>query len=121
MKTIERIKEIMNERGIKQTELAKSLGIGKTTINAWFNNNSDPKIEQLEQIAKRLEVSIEYLVTGKESNTSYSLEERQLIGEYRSADGTGKARIMEYARDMARIHPAHSERAREPETEANIS
>lgn len=118
MKTIERIKGIMDKKSIRQIELANKLGINKTTINAWFNNNTDPKIEQLERIAEMLEVSIEYLVTGKDSGTEYTTEEKSLVEHFRGTDDTGKKRIMEYAQDMRRLHP---EQEREPETEAKIS
>ena len=118
MKTIERIKETMNKKGIKQIELAKALDLGKTTINAWFNNNTDPKTEQLERIAEVLDISIEYLVTGEEKQEHINGDERKLLEQYRSANNTGKTRIMEYAQEMKRLHP---EQEREPETEAKIS
>lgn len=105
MKTIERMKEIMNEKGIKQVELAKALGLSKTTINAWFNNNSDPKTDQLEQIADTLNVSVEYLVTGQERKDHLTGEEKMLVDEFRCLNNTGKKQSLEYIRAMKGIHP----------------
>ena len=118
MKTIERIKETMNKKGIKQIELANALDLGKSTINAWFNNNTDPKIEQLEKIAEALDESIEYLVTGENRQPHYTADERGIIEEYRNCDNLGKGRIREYVQEMRKLHP---EQNRESETETKIS
>lgn len=105
MKTIERMKEIMNEKGIKQVELAKALGLSKTTINAWFNNNSDPKTDQLEQIADTLNVSVEYLVTGQERKDHLTGEEKKLIEQYRKINMDGQQKLWEHMDLLKRVYP----------------
>lgn len=115
MKIIERIKKIMTDNNIKQIELANALGIGKSTINAWFNNNSDPKADQIEQIAKALKVSIEYLITGEEHTQHYTLDERRLIEQYRNTAPDGQTRIREYVSIMEREYATQKEI---PDTEA---
>lgn len=120
MKTIERIKEIMNEKGIKQIELAKALDMGKTTINAWFNNNTDPKVEQLANIAKTLDVSIEYLVTGLERSTDFSQEEKRLVREYRKLNMQGQEMLWKQMELLNHVYPLIMEQE-EPEEDSMIS
>lgn len=52
-----RIKEVLQERGIKQTWLAEKLGKSFNMVNDYCNNRRQPTLEILYQIAKILAVS----------------------------------------------------------------
>lgn len=52
-----RIKEVLQEKGIKQTWLAEKLGKSFNIVNDYCNNRRQPTIEILYQIAKILSVS----------------------------------------------------------------
>jgi transcriptional regulator with XRE-family HTH domain len=58
-----RIKEILNEKGIKQTWLAEKLGKSFKIVNAYACNRQQPPIETLYRIAKILQVSVKDLLT----------------------------------------------------------
>jgi transcriptional regulator with XRE-family HTH domain len=58
-----RIKEILNERGIKQTWLAEKLGKSFKIVNAYACNRQQPPIETLYRIAEILQVSVKDLLT----------------------------------------------------------
>ncbi len=61
-----RIKEVLDERGIKQVWLAEKLGKSFNTINAYVQNRTQPSIEVLYKIAEILNVNPkELLVTKK--------------------------------------------------------
>ena len=47
-----RIKEVLEEKGIKQTWLADKLGKSFNTVNSYVQNRQQPRIEILFKIAK---------------------------------------------------------------------
>lgn len=52
-----RIKEVLQEKGIKQTWLAEKLGKSFNMVNDYCNNRRQPTLEILYRIAKILSVS----------------------------------------------------------------
>jgi transcriptional regulator with XRE-family HTH domain len=64
-----RIKVILELKGIKQTWLSQQLGKSYNMINSYVQNRRQPSIEILYQIADILEVDVkELLVSNKENN-----------------------------------------------------
>ena len=51
-----RIKEVLEEKGIKQVWLAEKLGKSFNTVNGYVQNRSQPSLEMLYEIAKILNV-----------------------------------------------------------------
>lgn len=89
----ERIKNLCKKNNISVLELEKRLEIGTSTIRRW--EKSIPAADKLYKVAKYFEVSMEYILTGKENE--YTQEEIDLIRLYREADDRGKERIMQDA------------------------
>ena len=54
-----KIVEIRQERGIKQDELAKALGVSRQTISSLENGRYDPSILLAHKIAKMFDMRIE--------------------------------------------------------------
>ena len=52
-----RIKDVLQEKGIKQTWLADKLGKSFNMVNDYCNNRRQPTIEVLYQIAEVLSIS----------------------------------------------------------------
>jgi putative transcriptional regulator len=57
-----RIKEVLNEKGIKQVWLAEKLGKSYNMVNGYVSNRRQPSIEILYQIAKILQVDAKELL-----------------------------------------------------------
>ena len=57
-----RIKEVLEEKGIKQTWLAEQLGKSYNMVNAYVQNRQQPRIEVLYDIAKILDVNVKDLL-----------------------------------------------------------
>ena len=57
-----RIKEILNEKVIKQTWLAEKLGKSFKIVNAYACNRQQPPIDTLYKIAEILQVSVKDLL-----------------------------------------------------------
>lgn len=62
----DRIIKRVNELKISQKEIAKAIGASSPTVNNWLNYDREPSLKYLEKLAKTLEVSIQWLVTGYE-------------------------------------------------------
>lgn len=60
-----RIKEVLKEKGITQTWLAKQTNKSYTTINEYARNKRQPSLEDLYQIAEILNVSAKDLLIDK--------------------------------------------------------
>lgn len=59
---LNRIKEVLDEKGITQTWLAKQLDKSFNSVNAYVCNRSQPNLETLAQIAKCLNVKVADLI-----------------------------------------------------------
>lgn len=57
-----RIKEVLNDKGIKQTWLANKLGKSYNVVNGYVTNKRQPSIEMLYEIAKLLQVDAKELL-----------------------------------------------------------
>lgn len=95
MTIIERMFEIMQEKGIKQKELAEALGINSANVSAWNKRNTNPPMEYLPQICDRLNVTWEYLITGKdEKERGLTTEEQKMLTLYRRLDQKDRREIV---------------------------
>ena len=63
---INRIKEILDEKGISQTWLATKLNKSFNTVNSYVCNRSQPTLETLLTIAKILNVDVRLLIENNE-------------------------------------------------------
>jgi len=61
-KSMNRIKEVLEEKGIKQIWLAEKLGKSYNMVNGYVQNRSQPKLEILFKIAEILEVNPKDLI-----------------------------------------------------------
>ena len=57
-----RIKEVLDERGIKQTWLAEQLGKSFNMVNSYVKNRRQPSLDTLYKIAKILNVDVKDLI-----------------------------------------------------------
>ena len=55
------LKELRQEKGLGQIELAKELCVSKGIISLWENGLREPKLSNLISLAKFFDVSIDYL------------------------------------------------------------
>ena len=57
-----RIKEVLKEKGIKQIWLAEKLGKSYNMVNGYEQNRQQPRLEVLNDIAEILDVDIKELI-----------------------------------------------------------
>lgn len=61
-----RIKEILEEKGIKQTWLADKLGKSYNMVNSYVQNRQQPRLEVLYEIANILKIDVKELLKPNE-------------------------------------------------------
>lgn len=65
----ERIKLLRSKRNMTQTELAKCLGITRSSVNAWEMGISVPSTQYVVQLANLFQVSADFLLGINDSAT----------------------------------------------------
>lgn len=63
-----RIKEVLEEKGIKQVWLAEKLGKSYNMVNGYVQNRQQPRLEVLNEIAEILDIDIKELIVSNKSD-----------------------------------------------------
>ena len=57
---------LLDEKGLKNADVARATGISNMTLSDWKRGKSIPKSDKMRKIAEYLNVSVDYLMTGKD-------------------------------------------------------
>lgn len=104
MELIDRIYMKAEERKITISSLEKRANLSNGQIGKWKLHNQKPSYDKIYSVAKTLEVTTDWLITGKEAEDLTPLE-KILIENYRICNTTGKRRILETAEEMKLLYP----------------
>jgi putative transcriptional regulator len=63
-----RIKEVLTEKGIKQTWLAEKLEKSFNMVNEYCNNRRQPSLEDLNRIAEILDIDVRNLIVSNKED-----------------------------------------------------
>jgi len=69
----EKIKLLRERVGLTQSDLARSLGLTRSSVNAWEMGLSVPSTQYIVELAKAFDVSTDYLL-GMENSATISVE-----------------------------------------------
>lgn len=64
-----RIKEILENKGIKQVWLAEKLGKSYNMVNSYVRNRRQPSLEILNQVADILDIDVTELIVSNKPNS----------------------------------------------------
>ena len=101
-----RLRELRNQKGLDQKDIAILLNIGKGTISNWEVGRTEPSIEYLTRLAKYFEVSIDYLIGNSnemgiiEIDSNLSNDEKELINLYRKLSFGDKNQLLGFAKGL---------------------
>jgi putative transcriptional regulator len=59
------LKEVLDEKGIKQRFIARKMDVSVSTVSLWVLGKTYPTIPNLKKLAEVLEVDVDLLVNGK--------------------------------------------------------
>ena len=79
---VERIDSILKEKNLKRLALAEFSNISVQTITDWSKRGSIPSADTAVKIAKYLNVSTDWLITGEDPQ-GLTEEERRLVDDWR--------------------------------------
>ena len=91
-----RLKEVREDRNLKQKDLADELGITSARLSTWELGKRAPDIIMLSRISKILDVDPNYLLGT--SVSTVDRKTRQLINFYMQSDDVGKQLILYVAK-----------------------
>ena len=74
----QRMKKRIEELGITQKEIAQKLGIATSTLNGYFNDTREPDYATLVKLSDVLDLSVDYLLTGKRQGTKKESSEEDM-------------------------------------------
>ncbi len=69
----DRIKALRNQSGLTQSDIARSFGISRSSVNAWEMGLSVPSTQYIVELAKLFDVSTDYLL-GLENTSTISVK-----------------------------------------------
>lgn len=92
---VERIQEILKQKGIKPAVIEKELGWGNGSISKF--KTSSPSINKLQQLADKLDVTVAYLIGEDDERNILNNDEKELILLYRSLSSESKKLLRERA------------------------
>ncbi len=72
-----RIKEVLEQKGIKQTWLAEKLGKSYNMVNAYSQNRQQPRLETLMEIAEILDIDVKELIVSNKPEQEAKWNEQQ--------------------------------------------
>ena len=64
-----RIKEVLDNKGIKQVWLAEKLGKSYNMVNSYVQNRRQPSLEILNQVADILDIDVTELIVSNKNNS----------------------------------------------------
>ena len=98
-----KIREIREEKGLSQKELASKLGVSPTNIYNYEVGRTEPNIEMLVKIADILQVSIDYLLERSDDfgtitvNNTLTREEQRLLNAFNKLNDVTREKLIEDA------------------------
>jgi len=61
-----RAKQLMATQTLLQRDLANDIGVNRSTVCQWLSGRSEPNLFHIVVFARRLGVTVDWLLTGKE-------------------------------------------------------
>jgi hypothetical protein len=107
MTILDRIKQKCSENNKSISSLENESILGHGTIRRW--NDKIPSIDKVQIVADMLNVSIDWLVTGKE-NRGLEPTEQNLINLYRKTNDIGKPLIIKQAESIQQALPREEQK-----------
>ncbi|MCM1232050.1 MAG: helix-turn-helix domain-containing protein [Ruminococcus flavefaciens] len=90
MSIIDNVLSILEKNGLTQMDLCRAIGVKSSTVTNWKTRNTDPPAKYIIPICEFLNVTPEYLLTGKEKvkNTTISHSTVGAVGNHSSGTVT---------------------------------
>ena len=81
MSCIQRIEQLLKEKGISRNKMSEDIGIGNSTFYTWQKRGSVPKGEILQKIAQYLDTTTDYLLGNEEELQQKTASPKETLEE----------------------------------------
>lgn len=84
---LNRIYDLQEKSGYSASYIAKSVGLPNSAFSEWRRGKASPSLDAITKLANFFEVTIDYIVLGKElaiENSSISEDDQKLLNKYHS-------------------------------------
>ncbi len=92
----DRLKQIMSERKISQSELSRRTGIGRNSISDYLNGKYEAKQDKVFELAKALNVNEAWLM-GFDISKNRKIENNDITSIYSKLTPTRQSNVLKYA------------------------
>ena len=89
--------KLLDEKGLKNADVARATGISHMTLSDWKRGKSVPKSDKMRKIAEYLNTSVNYLMTGNKKE--FTVETANMDSELIFME----KRIQEYALKLSKL------------------
>ena len=97
---VDRINELAKKMGVSISAVEKNVGLSNGIIGKW--RKQSPSCDKLKLVADYLNVSIDYLLTGKENQSNVlNDDEQELLENYGKLTDTDKEEVSVRAKELA--------------------
>ena len=118
MKIIERISYLLKDKGLSDAELCRVLKIGTSTMANWKTRGTDPPAKYIIPICEFLDVSCEFLLTGKEKKQMSSISDAEWLALIHKLPPETQRDFMGMMRIYIETHPSVAAESEEELREA---
>ncbi len=94
MNTLERIKELIDERGWSMYKLSKASGVSQSTLSNMFNRNNDPSISTLEEICRGLGITLSQFFANEDELFSLDKEQKEMLEKWSTLSADQKSALL---------------------------
>jgi transcriptional regulator with XRE-family HTH domain len=97
---INRIIYLIKSKNINAAKLCTDLDISKSSISDWKKGKGKPSVETSIKMSHYFNVSLDWLITGKEFTAHLPFEDSELLELFHELNGIGRANLEGYARGL---------------------
>lgn len=97
---------ILEEKGLKQSDLCEAIGISSSTMTNWKNRGTDPPAKYIIPICEFLDISHYRLLTGEEKKSQVNQvddDEQELLKYYHMLCDINKGKVIGTAKTLAEL------------------
>ncbi|MDR3166023.1 MAG: helix-turn-helix domain-containing protein [Synergistaceae bacterium] len=84
----DKLKEAISKKGLKNSFIAKKLGVNVNTVWRWSAGVSEPNDEKKEKLAKILDVPISYLFGNQDNSSPHDVSSKNYLIDTINNNGT---------------------------------
>ncbi len=96
----QRIFGIMEEKHLKQSDLANYIGVANSSVSDWKKKGSTPSADKIVKISEFLNVSIDYLLGRTENQNGVTQVNTGDVGNHSNMNNSSKTELDEMSREL---------------------